>query len=81
MLRENRWAVLNPAGKTKYEREKIRLFDSLEKAQAWVNDGRRVKCGYIVRSIPCKKEEFGSWKVDYSHEITKEILKKIKKTP
>ena len=76
MTRENHWAVFNPTGKTNQERKRVRVFDSLEDAQAWVADARRAKHGYIIRFIPCVREnDFSMWRADFPHPIVKEILK------
>ena len=78
--RANFWCVFNPTGKTAHERKRVKIFNSLEEAQEWVNDGRRINHGYILRNVPCcKVTEFDYWRVEYTNPIVKEIFKNFKK--
>lgn len=76
MERANFWCVFNPDGKTSYEHKRVRRFDSLDEAQVWTNDNRRIKHQYILRFVPCYREsEFDYWHVEYTNPIIKEIFK------
>lgn len=79
MKRENRWCVLCPNGKTKLERERVKIFETLEKAQHYAYDGRRQRRSYIVRSLPCVQwNEYKPFILDFQDPYVKNFLNKIR---